>query len=64
MESKGQRENTRKTKDMRCQMSKGQAEVSGKHPCSVCRKVVGHKSICVLRVTVGFIKGVMESQAD
>ena len=48
MESKGQRENTRKTKEMRYQVSKGQDEDSGKHPCSVCRKVVGHKSImCV-----------------
>ena len=31
--------------DMWCQVSKGQVEDSGVHPCGVCRKGVGNNSI-------------------
>ena len=48
MEKKGLRVNAGKTKVMRCQMSMGQVEDSGEHPCGVCRKGVGDNSIfCV-----------------
>ena len=42
---KGVRVNAEKTKVMWCQVSKGQVEDSGKHPCGVCRKGVGNNSI-------------------
>ena len=48
MEKKGLRVNTGKTKVRWCRLSIGQAEDSGEHPCGVCRKGVGDKSIfCV-----------------
>ena len=45
MEKKEMRINAEKTKVMWCQVSKGQVEDSGKHPCGVCRKGVGNNSI-------------------
>ena len=45
MEKKEMRVNAEKTKVMWCQVSKGQVEDSGKHPCGVCRKGVGNNSI-------------------
>ena len=42
MEKKEMRVNAEKTKVMWCQVSKGQVEDSGKHPCGVCRKGVGN----------------------
>ena len=45
MEIKDLRVNAGKTKVMRCQVSKGQVEVSGRDLCSVCRKGVGGNSI-------------------
>jgi hypothetical protein len=48
MEEKGLRVNMGKTKVMKCQVSQGQADNSGKWPCGVCRKGVGTNSIfCV-----------------
>ena len=61
MEMKGFRVNASKTKVMRCQVNKVQVEVSGKDPCSVCRKLVGIRS-CARTVTVGFIKSVVVYQ--
>ena len=45
MEVKGLKVNMGKTKVMRCRVRSGQAENSGKYPCSVCRKGVGNNSI-------------------
>ena len=45
IEEKGLRVNIAKTKVMKCQVVKGQAEDSGKYPCVVCRKGVGRNSI-------------------
>ena len=45
MEKKEMRVNAEKTKVMWCQVSKGQVEDSGKHPCGVCRKGVDNNSI-------------------
>ena len=48
MEKKGLRVNAGKTKIVWCQVSKGQTEDSGEHPCGVCRKGVSDNSIlCV-----------------
>ena len=48
MELYGLRANTGETKVMRCQVSKGQAKDSRKHPCGVCRISVRDNSIsCV-----------------
>ena len=48
MKKKGLRVKAGKTKIMWCRLSMGQAEDSGKYPCSVCRKGVGDNSIfCV-----------------
>ena len=44
MEGKGLRVNLGKTKVMRCRVSGGQVEKSGKRPCSVCRKGVGERN--------------------
>ena len=48
MEKKSLTVNAGKTKVMWCQVSKGQVEDSGEHPCGVCRKGVDDNSIlCV-----------------
>ena len=41
---------------MRCQVSKGQIEASGRDPCSVCRKGVRSIQSCAWSVTVGLKK--------
>ena len=48
MEKKGLRVNA-KRKVMWCQVSKGQVEDSGVHPCDVCRKGVNSNSVlCIV----------------
>ena len=52
MEMKGLRVNAGKTNIMWCQVSKGQLEDSGVHPCGVCRKEIRSNSIfCIDRVS-------------
>ena len=47
MEKKSLRVNAGKTKVMWCQVSKGQVEDSGEHPCGICRKGVSNSILCV-----------------
>ena len=48
---KGLRVMAGRTKIMRCQVSNGQVKVSGRDPCSVCRRRVelGNNSILCMR---------------
>ena len=46
MEEKGLRVNMAKTKIMKCSLTSGQVENSGRWPCGICKKGVGRNSIC------------------
>ena len=56
------RVNAGKTKVVWCQVSKGQVEDSGEHPCGVCRKGVGNNSILSVECVRWVHKNVVASQ--